>query len=68
MDRDNESAHIDPRFARVGTQEVVMTCKVRLSWAGVALATLMAVPAPAADKLPTVVVLATALWLARALR
>jgi len=36
-----------------------MTCKVRLSWAGVALATLFAVPALAADKLPTVVVLAT---------
>jgi len=36
-----------------------MTCKVRLPWAGVALATLLAVPALAADKLPTVVVLAT---------
>jgi len=36
-----------------------MTCKVRLPWAGVALAMLLAVPALAADKLPTVVVLAT---------
>jgi len=36
-----------------------MTCKVRLPWAGVALATLLAVPALAADKLPNVVVLAT---------
>jgi L-asparaginase len=36
-----------------------MTCKVRIPWAGVALATLLAVPALAADKLPNVVVLAT---------
>ena len=36
-----------------------MTCKVRLPWAGAALATLLAVPALAADKLPNVVVLAT---------
>ena len=36
-----------------------MTCKVRLPLAWVALATLLAVPALAADKLPNVVVLAT---------
>ena len=36
-----------------------MTCKLRLPWAGIALATLIAVPALAADKLPNVVVLAT---------
>jgi L-asparaginase len=36
-----------------------MTCRIRLPWAGVALATLLAVPALAADKLPNVVVLAT---------
>jgi len=36
-----------------------MTLKVRLPWAGFALATLLAVPALAADKLPNVVVLAT---------
>lgn len=36
-----------------------MTCAVRLPWAGVALATVLAVPALAADKRPNVVVLAT---------
>ena len=36
-----------------------MTCNVRLPWAGAVLATLLASPALAADKLPNVVVLAT---------
>jgi L-asparaginase len=36
-----------------------MTCKVRLPWAGAFLATLLAVPALAADRLPNIVVLAT---------
>ena len=36
-----------------------MTCGVRLPWAVVALATLLAVPALAPDELPNVVVLAT---------